>query len=235
MLASFAEYERATIGERTRAGLHRAFRNGKHAGRIPYGYKLSPGESSLEVVEAEARIVREIIANVAAGSTLYAESKRLNDEGVPSPGWRFKSAERKYGAAWSPSTVAAIIHQGAYSGKHQVKISGARGSGESLVSREVPAIVERRLQDRAHVTLAENKRYPNRRGDRKYLLRGLVRCEICGYACAGRTSTSRISGGTKKYSYYGCVSSRSERGTSTVPSHRAPSRPIELRTSAHLG
>ena len=29
MLASFAEYERETIGERTRAGLHRAFRNGK--------------------------------------------------------------------------------------------------------------------------------------------------------------------------------------------------------------
>src|SRR4051812_42426917 len=33
MLASFAEYERGTIGERTRAGLHRAFRDGKHAGR----------------------------------------------------------------------------------------------------------------------------------------------------------------------------------------------------------
>src|SRR5918998_2341944 len=32
MLASFAEYERETIAERTRAGLHRAFRNGKHFG-----------------------------------------------------------------------------------------------------------------------------------------------------------------------------------------------------------
>src|SRR5215207_565104 len=40
MLASFAEYERETIGERTRAGLHRAFRNGKHVGRIPYGYRI---------------------------------------------------------------------------------------------------------------------------------------------------------------------------------------------------
>jgi site-specific DNA recombinase len=86
MLASFAEYERETIGERTRAGLHRALRNGKHAGRIPYGYKLSPDESGLEVVEEEARIVREILANIAEGATLYGESKRLNDEGVPSPG-----------------------------------------------------------------------------------------------------------------------------------------------------
>jgi site-specific DNA recombinase len=76
MLASFAEYERETIGERTRAGLHRAFRNGKHAGRIPYGYRLAQDETSLEVVEEEARIVHEIITNMAEGSTLYGESKR---------------------------------------------------------------------------------------------------------------------------------------------------------------
>src|SRR5919107_768517 len=82
MLASFAEYERETIGERTRAGLHRAFRNGKHAGRIPYGYRVRSEDGLLEVVEDEAAIVREIIANVAAGSTLYGESKRLNNEGV---------------------------------------------------------------------------------------------------------------------------------------------------------
>src|SRR5919107_4678110 len=95
MLASFAEYERETIGERTRAGLHRALRNGKHAGRIPYGYRLN-GDTRLEVVAEEAIIVREIISNVADGSTLYGEAKRLNDLGVPSPGWRFKSGERKH-------------------------------------------------------------------------------------------------------------------------------------------
>ena len=37
MLASFAEYERETIRERTRAGLHRAFRGGKHTP----GYSLA--------------------------------------------------------------------------------------------------------------------------------------------------------------------------------------------------
>src|ERR671921_1054040 len=57
MLASFAEYERETIGERTRAGLHRAFRGGMYTGRIPYGYRLAPDGSSLEVVEDEAAIV----------------------------------------------------------------------------------------------------------------------------------------------------------------------------------
>src|SRR5918992_5064694 len=56
MLASFAEYERETIGERTRAGLHRAYRNGKHIGRIPYGYTLGPGRyMGAELAEAYGR------------------------------------------------------------------------------------------------------------------------------------------------------------------------------------
>src|SRR5918992_2884828 len=167
MLASFAEYERETIGERTRAGLHRAFRNGKHAGRIPYGYRVRGEDGLLEVVEDEAAIVREIIANVAAGSTLYGESKRLNDESVPSPGWRFKSGERKHGASWSGSTVAGIVHQDAYSGTHRVKING----GEEFISRQVPAIVDAGVHQRAIEALTENKRYPNRENDRRYLLR----------------------------------------------------------------
>src|SRR5918994_808321 len=116
MLASFAEYERGTIRERTQAGQRRAFKNGRHAGRIPYGYRLAPDESGLEIVEEEALVVRQILTNIADGATLYGESKRLNDEGVPSPGWRFKSGERKHGTSWSPTTVAAIVHQSAYSG-----------------------------------------------------------------------------------------------------------------------
>src|SRR5918998_4259338 len=60
MLASFAEYERETIRERTRAGLHRAYRGGKHFGRIPYGYRATEA-ARLEVEAAEAEIVREII------------------------------------------------------------------------------------------------------------------------------------------------------------------------------
>src|SRR5215204_5609924 len=97
MLASFAEYERGTIRERTQAGLNRALRNGKFVGPLPYGHKLSSNETALEVVEEEARVVREIIANIAAGGSLYSESKRLNDEGIPSPGYRRRSEDQRRG------------------------------------------------------------------------------------------------------------------------------------------
>jgi site-specific DNA recombinase len=206
MLASFAEYERETIGERTRAGLHRAYRNGKFSGRIPYGYKLSSDERGLEIVEGEAAVVRQLIANIAEGSTLYGESKRLNDESFPSPGWRFKSGERKHGPAWSRTTVAAIVHQSAYSGVHRVQI----GKEGEIIEREVPPIVEPGLQERAEAALEANKRRasPARKNARRYLLSGLVRCGICGLACSGRTTP----GQGRNYSYYGCMSNRREHG-----------------------
>jgi site-specific DNA recombinase len=124
MLASFAEYERGTIRERTQAGLHRGFKNGKQTGFIPYGYDIAP-DNSFVVVEDEARIVRQIVVNIAAGATLYSEAKRLNDEGVPSPGHRYRGKPRKHGASWSHTTVREIVQQRTYTGTHVVKITAA--------------------------------------------------------------------------------------------------------------
>lgn len=218
MLASFAEYERETIGERTRAGFHRALRNGKFPGRLPYGYKLSRDKSSLEIVEEEALIVREILANIAEGSTLYGESKRLNDGGIPSPGRRYRSGERKHGLTWSRTTVAALVHQSAYSGVHRVRV----GKEGEVIERKVPPIVESGLQERAVAALEANKRRasPMRKNARKYLLSGLVKCGVCGFACSGRTTP----GEGKEYSYYACMNNRGELGQERrVHSRRPPS------------
>lgn len=99
MLASFAEYERGTIRERTQHGLHRAFRNGKQTGRIPFGYDVAEGDSGgFVVVEKEAAVVREIFSNIAGGSTLYREAKRLNGLGMPGPGWKYRGRPREHSA-----------------------------------------------------------------------------------------------------------------------------------------
>src|SRR5918997_4895200 len=62
MLASFAEFERETIRQRTSDGLQRAFRNGKHLGVLPLGYDIDEA-GNFVIVPGEAEIVREIIAN----------------------------------------------------------------------------------------------------------------------------------------------------------------------------
>jgi site-specific DNA recombinase len=192
MLASFAEYDRANIAERTKDGLRKAYRNGAQVGMIPYGYNIGE-DRSFVIVEDEARIVAEIISNVAGGSTLYAEALRLNEAGVPSPGRRYRGREREHGPEWSRSTIRGIIRQGAYSGHHTIHADGG------AIAREVPAIVMREIQQRALARLEENKHYRSERvTDRKYLLRSLVRCASCGQSYAGSTSTV----GGKRYHYY---------------------------------
>jgi site-specific DNA recombinase len=220
MLASFAEYDRENIRERTQAGLRRAFRDGKHTGVVPYGYRVRAEDGRLEVVEEEAEIVREIFANIVSGSTPYGEAKRLNALGVPPPGWRYRSgkwrhgrnSKRKPAVRWAPKVVSNIIRQRAYSGVHEVRFKG----DEETIKRHVPPILAHRdLQDRAIVALADNGRLREREEDRKYLLAGLVRCAECGYACSASATWSK----GKRYSYYTCISNRVE---TTAPRHSAP-------------
>jgi site-specific DNA recombinase len=213
MLASFAEYERETIRERTRAGLHRAFRSGRHFGVAPYGYRADE-HGYLLVVPEEAEIVRGIIERVAEGSSLYAETKRLNDLGIPTPGWRYGSKKRPGSRLWSVATVSNIVHQSAYSGIHKVKTNGGKDVIEQAVT---PVLDNQDIQERAQTALKENKRYPNRNNNRRYLLRGLVKCATCGSACTGQSAIRR----DKKYHYYTCHVGRTK-NFGTGRSHKPP-------------
>jgi site-specific DNA recombinase len=85
LLGSFSEFERGSIKQRTQDGYHRALRDGKRPGRLPYAYDIDEN-GEFVIVEDEARIVAQIIENIAGGSTCYAEARCLNAEGVPSPG-----------------------------------------------------------------------------------------------------------------------------------------------------
>ena len=79
-----------------------------------------------------------------------------------------------------------IVHQTAYSGIHRVRIEGRAGS-EEIIERPVPSIVEPDLRELAEAQLTRNKSRAGelRKNGRKYLLSGLVRCGICGFACTG--------------------------------------------------
>ena len=153
------------------------------------------------VVEEEARIVREIIASIAAGGTLYSEAKRLNDEGVSSPGRKYRGRARKHGPSRGHTTVRGIVRQRAYAGTHVVN------AHSGPIERDVPAIVKPELYEKALARLQENRRYSGGRGGRKYLLRGLVWCSSCGTAYTGDPSRSSTG---YHYHYYGCRKKRTK-------------------------
>jgi site-specific DNA recombinase len=205
MLGGFAEFERSTIRERTQDGLHRALRAGKQPGRLPYGYRIGE-DGGFEVVEDEARLIAQIFSRVAEGSTIYREVKRLNDEGVPAPGYRISGKERVPGKRWNTTAVSDMLASRTYIGKQEVKVKG----GQEVITRDVPAIVTSALWERVRSVLAENRRTPvgrdgKRKGLRRYLLSGLIRCGVCGSPCTAHSVTNA----DKRRQYYACADSRS--------------------------
>lgn len=85
VMASFAQFERRLIGQRTREAL---------AARRAAGVRLGRPRTLSSVV------VARLVSERAAGSTLAVIASRLNADAVPTA---------QGGAAWYPSTVAAVL------------------------------------------------------------------------------------------------------------------------------
>jgi DNA invertase Pin-like site-specific DNA recombinase len=86
MLATFAQFERRLIGERTRAALAQRRAAGVRLGGAP---------------EIDRKVVRRIVRERAAGRTLQEISTRLNADGVPTA----------RGGAWYPSTLQRVLRR----------------------------------------------------------------------------------------------------------------------------
>jgi len=80
LLASFAEFERALIIERTKAGKARRAAEGKHPG----GRRRFGVEDDHETIrEAEARLLREAAKRLLDGETASSIVEQWNDQGIP--------------------------------------------------------------------------------------------------------------------------------------------------------
>ena len=85
------------LADKTRRGLEGRVRAGRSGGGLCYGYDVVPGDErgGRAINQREARIVRRIFAEFAAGRSPKAIARRLNDEGVPGP----------RGALWRDSAI----------------------------------------------------------------------------------------------------------------------------------
>ena len=94
MLGVFAQMERETLAERTRAGMAQVKREGRHCGRVPYGFRLDPDArpGTLVADPDEQRTIAAVAAMRAEGSTLAAIARVLNASGYRTrSGARFRS------------------------------------------------------------------------------------------------------------------------------------------------
>lgn len=225
-----AEYERAKILERSRRGKRHAAQSGSPSvlSGAPYGYRYiskfaGGGQARYEVIEEQARVVRQIFRWVGQERcSLGAVCRRLKQQQIPSPTGK---------PSWDRTTVWALLQNPAYRGEaHFGKtcvgparprlrpLRGAKGPtpkaqatydtrAEEQIAIAVPALVDADLFATVAAQLAEN-RQRSREGERgaKYLLQGLVVCAHCGYAYYGKP-VSRAAGKGKQrhYAYYRCT------------------------------
>jgi site-specific DNA recombinase len=214
MLSGFATHEREQIRERSVAGTRRVAEAGAWLGGIvPYGYRkvgekrdarlVVSDEIIPDVGISEADVVREIF-RLAAGEKLSCRkiAVRLNEMRVPCAYTRdeklFARGKRRHRTlgVWRGPRVRCILSSKTYMGVHEF---GKRTSSKRpVVSRSVPAIVTEGTWKKAQANLKAHFLFSARSAKYKYLLRGLIKCKLCGLTYIGM----KANGNTPSETFY---------------------------------
>ena len=207
----------ADISKKVRAQQNQAMRDGEFVGaRPPYGYRKDPDNCHrLLVNDDTAPIVRQIFQWTVDGVALNVIVKRLNEQGVMTPGYYLASiglitSKKLMGSGkWQTWTVGKILADEVYTGdmvqgKHTnvghkqvvtkpVDWIVVRNTHEPLVSREVFAKAQAvREQMASKYTRTMKVPYSEN------ILRGRVFCAHCGKNLHRQRSHGRY--------FYRCIS-----------------------------
>jgi site-specific DNA recombinase len=241
ILGGVAGLERDTTMQRSIEGTNRLARSGAWLGGIvPYGYLVAGkgGDRRLIVCEklipglhlSEAEVVRMIYRMaVEEQKSCLAIADQLNTLGIPSAhtpdeneaprGKRQATTARR----WSAGHIRNMIVSPTYKGVHRY---GRRSKKQrEIFEREVPPIVSIDLWERAQQLLHDHQFTAARakKTTRPYLLRGLIKCGLCGLTYVGTASppykeTERI--------YYACGGRSQPRGLYGAQGKKCPSKMV---------
>jgi site-specific DNA recombinase len=197
ILAGVADLERDNILDRMWHGANRAAKQGKWLGGIvPYGYSNVEGylvvndTPLLHFGLSEADVVRMVYGLITEQkmstikiadylNALNIPPKYVIDERTISKGKRQGATAGK----WLPGRIRNMLVQPTYMGIHHY---GKRTKKKrDIIEREVPAIVTKEVWEQAQEVLKENQIEAVRNAKHQYLLRSLVKCEICGLSLSG--------------------------------------------------
>ena len=147
VLLTFSQFERELIAERVRDSIRTRKRHGRiHGGLAPFGYDYREGE--LQVVEAEAEIVRFIYATFLRLGTYTSVMTAVREAGLSSSLKTARNGTVRGGRQMSPGSVYNILRNPIYVGE-------IRGHDRTWPGRHAP-IIDRAMWDAA-CALAETR------------------------------------------------------------------------------
>lgn len=204
-----AEVEREKIRERTMRGRLAAVTGGTISHKRPlYGYQITDDGMRTPCPET-SHIVREMFARMLSGGSLRAISADFNTRGILTPAGN---------AIWHANSIAVILKNPAYCGKvtmfrykhkHSMK-DGQRSTTCGFTPKEgwieieggnTPAIVTPQEFESVQLMLESNKKAKRGIARQEALLRGMVRCALCGRLMSPQMA--------KTYRAYVCTSKQS--------------------------
>jgi len=189
ILSSVAELDRTTLISRMTAGKRRVAANNKWlGGAIPFGYELGadsrlvPSDAIVPDGRTEAEVVRWIFEQVAAGASAHQVAPALTQARVPTGQVTMKPGgprvRRNDSGLWWPERVARTV-------RNTIYIGSKPWGRTDPIERSYPALVSAEVWHAANARLDAARRP---RGERFYLLRGLLKCGGCGRSYVGTYS-----------------------------------------------
>lgn len=192
MYGVVGQMQREEGAKKVKRGMVGVVRSGRSAGGRAYGYAPTPGKpGELTIVEDEAKTVRRIFKQFAAGVSPRSIAGALNDEGIAPP----------RGDKWNASTINGnaargygILRNPIYNGMmiwNRVRMVKDPSTGRR-VSRvndatehetlEVPhlRIVDQKLFETVQKRKEDRKEHSTPRSNGRRILSGLLRCRSCG-------------------------------------------------------
>jgi site-specific DNA recombinase len=196
---AFAEFEKTKFAERVSRGRREKAQQGHVVGsRPPFGYqyrgRAQGVRGELVIDEAQAAVVRRIFKLADGGKRAIEIARILHQDDVPT----------YTGARWAKQTIAGILRAEVYTGVHYYnrragavprtrrvaprpgqskKTSQTWRDRSEWISGQVPPIVSPELFNRVREQVARSAALNVGRPARQYVLRGLIKCALCGRAC----------------------------------------------------
>jgi site-specific DNA recombinase len=160
-LVAIAEYESASISDRTRSAKAASARTGQpnKGGMRAFGYT----PDKLQLVPEEAAAIKEAAERLLAGQSLRSIADDFNRRGIRTP----------RGKTWLPGTLATVLVN--------PRIAGLRAyKGDIVADAAWPAIITREQHEKL-VALRKDptRRWVPRGRPARHLLAGMVECARC--------------------------------------------------------
>ncbi|QDV07256.1 DNA-invertase hin [Planctomycetes bacterium Poly30] len=214
LLASFAQFERETIAQRTRDKMSASRRRGMWTGGRPVlGYDVF--EKALVVNEAEAVTVRRIFQTYLDLGGCVAVAEELGVLGIRNKAWVNQAGEQTGGAPFNSSTIHWLLTNSLYRGLVRAQDDLVEGQHDAIVDEELWDRVQRKLKAQA----PGGKSRPKRKTSA--MLSGIARCR-CGAALTPTNSKRKA----KVYRYYIC-SRAQKQGKGACPGTRIGAGKLE--------